>query len=76
MKEKIKPQERFIELKNQNIEDYYKNLDKEVYKEYTETPDNKSGEVKRKFSELITEKIKTKEDFSKLFDGELDFLLN
>ncbi|MBL0744828.1 AAA family ATPase [Chryseolinea lacunae] len=70
-----------IELKRGSIEEYYPNLDNAIYTQFnsefaTVKGDYKEeGKTKRKFAEMIANKISTAADFSKLFDKELNFLL-
>jgi len=71
--EKSDNKNRFIELSKKNIEDYYSNIDAELAKEYEERKNDQNA--KKDFSIRISEKIKSAQDFSKLFDKELDFLL-
>ena len=68
-----KLEDRYVELKYHNIEEYYKNIDQTIYDAFL--AGSKTQEEKTKYSLQIAEIIKTPEDFSKLFEGELDFLL-
>lgn len=75
---------RFKELNEEDLEDYYKNLSEEIYEEFKikkeSIPKRNSekdplGELKNEYAKKMAREIKTKEDFSKLFNNELDFLL-
>ena len=70
---------RFIELSKPALEDYYANIDKQLYNDcitqLSGTGAKQKGILKATFALRITEKILTKEDFSTLFTGELDQLL-
>ena len=70
---------RFKELGKKSIEDYYKNISIEIFNQFKSEVGSSSREqtglIKYKFAELISNHINSREDFSKLFDGELDFLL-
>lgn len=71
--------ERFIELKKSSLEDYYENIDLDIHKmaieEISKEKGREKGLPKSKYANLILNKINSKEDFSKLFNNELDFLL-
>jgi len=81
--ERIERQEynSIVELRRGDIEEYYPNLDASTYEQFVtefdsvKTDYKKAGEVKRKYAELISLRISSPGDFSKLFDSELDFLL-
>ena len=70
---------RFIELSKPGLEDYYSNIDPKIFDEYLSEASNagqmQKGIVKSSFAVKIAEQIKSRQDFSKLFDGELDILL-
>lgn len=70
---------RFTELNEHSLEDYYKNIDAEIYKsaieEIATAKGREKGIPKSKYANIILNKINTKEDFSILFNNELDFLL-
>ena len=70
---------RYIELNLHSLENYYSNIDKEIEdiaKDEINKLDTKNmGICKAKFARLISDKIKNKKTFSKLFNGELDILL-
>ncbi|TCN50007.1 hypothetical protein D0809_24060 [Flavobacterium circumlabens] len=70
---------RFIELKEHSLEDYYKNIDVEIYKnaieEIATAKGREKGIPKSKYANQILNQINTKEEFSKLFNNELNFLL-
>ncbi|HEX7870498.1 MAG TPA: hypothetical protein VF455_10350, partial [Chryseobacterium sp.] len=70
---------RFTELKEHSLEYYYKNIDIEIYKsaieEIATAKGREKGIPKSKYANIILNKINTKEDFSKLFNNELNFLL-
>jgi hypothetical protein len=71
--------ERFYELKKPGLEEYYNDFDSEIYSACTEELNKanrgEKGNIKEKYAKLITEKILTKADFTRIFQGELDFLL-
>ncbi len=70
---------RFIELKLDSLEDYYLNFDKKLMDqaktEIHDAPESSKGNIKAKYAELISKKVDSEHSFSKLFNGELDFLL-
>jgi|GEM_PF-1932387 len=70
---------RFIELKEHSLEDYYKNVDLDIFQRYhleiAETNKNMHGLIKAKYAREIVEKINDKNSFQKLFKNELDILL-
>ncbi|MEP0915079.1 AAA family ATPase [Leptolyngbya sp. GB1-A1] len=70
---------RFIELKLHSLEDYYPNLDGNLEasakSEISENERKNKGGSKAKYAKLISEKITDEQDFSRLFNGELDALL-
>jgi hypothetical protein len=70
---------RFIELSFDSIEYYYENINKELFdsynKEIIKSEKNEIGIIKAKFARLISKKITTTKKFSKLFNNELNFLL-
>jgi predicted ATPase len=71
--------DRFIQLQLDTLEDYYVNIAKEIMeqakKEIRESQESNKGSIKAKYAELISKKINSKDTFSQLFNGELDFLL-
>lgn len=71
---------RFIELNEDGLEKYYKNLDVKLSEEFeaeikSVTGANR-GAVKAKYAARVAGKVKSASDFSKLFNGELDILLS
>jgi len=70
---------RFIELSKHLLEDYYQNIDKEIWEnannELLHSPEKNKGNIKAKYAEIISAKITNSETFSVLFNTELDFLL-
>jgi hypothetical protein len=74
-----KLQNRFTELKETSLENYYKNLNKTIFEsaieEISKQKGRDKGVVKGKWANVIAGLIKDKSDFSILFDNELDFLL-
>ncbi len=73
---------RYHELTRAFLEDYYPNIEnegKQIHEEYKKASEGKqwpeSNRIKNEFAEQIAGKINTKEDFQKLFDHELNFLL-
>lgn len=70
--------DRYIQLEKESLEDYYPNIDDDLYakvkSDITDKPKEK-GIVKGEYANKISEKINSAEDFSKLFGNELDFLL-
>jgi len=71
--------ERFIELKERSLEDYYKNIDLDIHKmaieEILMAKGREKGPIKSKYANLILNKINSREDFANLFNNQLDFLL-
>jgi ABC-type multidrug transport system ATPase subunit len=69
---------RYLELSKRSIENFYGNLDSKIQTAATEeikiASKTEVGQVKAKFAKLISEHINSKENFSKLFQTELDFL--
>ena len=76
---KAKLKNRFIELSQHSLEDYYSNLNTELANQSKIEIDKAigldKGRIKAEFAIKITKNIINKESFSKLFNGELDFLL-
>jgi AAA15 family ATPase/GTPase len=69
-------EKRFIKLKQSELEIYYKNINEALYdKFYAEHDKKKRHKTKGEFAIKIAELITTQDEFSKLFDNELDFLL-
>lgn len=70
---------RFVELSNKVLEEYYMNIDPTIYQEFMREAKTASGQemglLKAKYAAIVTKKLNTSEDFSKLFNKELDFLL-
>ncbi|HTD99073.1 MAG TPA: AAA family ATPase [Mucilaginibacter sp.] len=71
---------RFIELKEKGLEDYYKNLDKTIAEQCTvalseEKDSFKKGLIKAEYAKKILLLINAKDDFIKLFNGELNNLI-
>ncbi|MBA9074283.1 putative ATPase [Flavobacterium gossypii] len=71
--------ERFIQLMLDSLENYYQNIDKEISEkalhELSESDNKSKGEIKFRYAKQISDIIVSREDFSKLFNSELDFLL-
>lgn len=72
---------RFIELKNNCLENYYKNLDVNIYQAFANdiryvVDWREKGIIKSKYAGLIANLITNKADFSRLFNNELDILLH
>ena len=76
---KIDKPKRFIKLNKNSLEDYYSNLREQIKIEFEAVVKDKEkktcGLIKTQFAQKICESIKTKQDFTKLFKSELDFLL-
>lgn len=73
--------ERFIELSLNSLEDYYLNISQELHDAFAseseaEKDKFKKGLIKAKYASEISNLIVNKESFTKLFNGELDFLLS
>ncbi len=71
---------RFVELTLHSLEDYYSNLDGQLEKiakeEIAKKPNpTEQGVCKANYATKIKDKIVDRDTFSKLFNGELDFLL-
>jgi len=84
VKERITPlraklADRFKELSEDKLETYYKNIDIEIHRstlnKISLATGRDKGIAKEEGAILISQKIQTREQFSKLFNGELDFLL-
>jgi len=86
IKEKVKIEKirdklggRFIELSESKLEGYYQDFDYEIYtnviEEIGRASSRDKGIAKEQAAILISQKIKSKSDFTRLFRGELDFLL-
>jgi len=75
--------ERYRPLKKTDIEMYYGNLDKTTYGKYTSKSEienlgedyEERGIAKEKLTQEVAKNVKNEEDFSKLFEGELNYLL-
>lgn len=71
--------QRFVELSLHSLEDYYLNINPELYKQSRENIQNEDrqnqGNIKANYARLISQEIVNKIKFSELFNGELDFLL-
>jgi len=76
---KQKLDDRFVELSKHSLEDYYEQFNADVFKEYTEeisaVKGREKGLIKVKYAGKIATLITSKEEFSSLFNNELDFLL-
>lgn len=73
--------DRFVELTLDSLEDYYANIDKELMQKAKLEIQNAStkadiGKIKAIYAEKISKNINSQASFSKLFGGELDFLLS
>lgn len=70
---------RFIELSQHSLEDYYQNIDREIWEnannELSESTEKNKGNIKAKYAQFISAKITNNQTFSILFNTELDFLL-
>lgn len=70
---------RLIELSKDSLEDYYQNIDIDIWtaaqKEIAESQEKNKGTIKAKYAHIISEKIIDVNLFSTLFNSELDFLL-
>lgn len=77
IKEKL--ESRFIELSKHSLEDFYEEFNEGIFVDYQNeiktVEGRKKGHIKAKYSEKIADFVNSKEDFSKLFKNELDFLL-
>ena len=73
-------EKRFFKLKKTSLEEYYPDLDQEIYNEFKreigEAKDYEDkGHIKRLFAQKIAKKINNSQDFELLFNGELNFLV-
>ncbi|MCK7590932.1 AAA family ATPase [Subsaxibacter sp. CAU 1640] len=71
--------QRFVQLSKHSIEEYYSNIDPQLYNEYKKEIGASSassvGNIKAKYAIKIANLLSNANDFSKLFMNELDFLL-
>lgn len=71
--------DRFIELSNHSLEEYYSNLDKDISDKVQTELESKNSEdislIKANYAKKISDRVNSPEDFSKLFNNELDLLI-
>lgn len=74
-KTKSRLKDRFIELSQSQLEDYYPKELKQEYENECKNSNNNKGKTKDDFAQKAADSINSPKEFSEFFNGELDFLL-